>query len=213
MQADIVPLVSSDVSWPLLALPFPFLLQVILAELPVVAAYLRDIVDVVASGGVEVSYDTEGVVRMALLEAQMFLFPIGYVTIGLLHCNVGMGLLNLVQKEPSHRGHLRGIPEALVPKGRDRKWMSTVMVVCVAVVAQRDEVVRSVWASVLPLLDVMHLKLLLRSTLPATESVAGLHICLDVLVAELLSLLILGTFDYWILYLLDVEGCRLDDDS
>lgn len=89
--------------------------------------------------------------------------------------------------------------------------MASVMMVCMTVPAQCDEVIRSVGASVLPLDDVVDLKLFPCSAVPAFESVTGLHVCLDVLIAQLLSLLVLYSFDPRIPDLLDVEGCSLDD--
>ena len=116
-----------------------------------------------------------------------------------------------VQHEPSHSGHLLRRLEDWICRQCDHVLLP-LMPGPVAPVAQSNEVVRTVGASILPLPDVVDLKMVSRSAAPASEAVSGLHIGLDVLIAQLLTLLVLFPFDSRILDSLDVEGCTLDDD-
>ena len=87
----------------------------------------------------------------------------------------------------------------------------SVMVLMMAFLAERDEILRPVRASVLTGDDMVNLKMLMRAADLTRISVTAFHIELYVLVSELVSFLILLPLYRRILYPLDIEGSGLDN--
>ena len=207
----VVQAVPCDLPRRLVRLPHALLQYRVLVDLPVVAPSCDDMPEDSVALGCGVSAYDPRIDEVPLLEAVALPHMVCDVAIGLFHWNVGMGLPHPVQKDPSHRGHLRRRLESRICRQCDHVLLP-LMPCPVALVAHSNEVVRTAGASVLPLPDVVDLKMVTRSTAPASEAVSGLHIGLDVLITQLLTLLVLFPFDSRIPDLLDVEGCTLDDD-
>lgn len=101
-------------AWSLVALQLSAFLDVQLHHLTVVRSDTSNAVDVLTSEGIKVPCDAEGVVRVALLETVAVPHVVRDVAIRLRYGNVGMGLPHPAQKEPSHRIHIRSVPETFV---------------------------------------------------------------------------------------------------
>ena len=177
-------------------------------QLPVVPAHLAHNPALADGLGCEPPTDHPRVVRMALPCSVLDAVAFRYVSIR--PCDIRIRLPQLVDEALLHRVRRSCVAQRM-PSHSSQHNLPT-MQRLVACLAQRDEVVRRVASRLtgLDVVDVEHLVLAPAVAVLARVPVPRKDVLADVPEAHLLALLVLGTFNAWIVYPLRVEVAHLN---
>lgn len=180
-------------------------LTVVLARLPLVE-------EVSSSQRIQISGNAEGVGAMRLGQAKDNARVLRQIAVGVLDRQFGMRPADAIKQRPTHDAHEGFCSERCAASCLQ---LDLPGVIClVAGLAERDQVVGRVSAR-LAALKMMHVEdqiLGSASTVPADMTVSEKNVLSHVPEPKLVALLIARALDFWILDLLNVEGCGFNHD-
>ena len=183
-----------------------------LVNLSVVLTRLALVEEVSSSQRIQISGNAEGVGAMRLGQAKGNALVLRQIPVGVLDRQFRMRLADAFKQRPAHDAHEGFSPERCTASCLQ---LDLPGVIClVACLAERDQVVWRVTAR-LAALKMMHVEdriLGSTSTVLANMTVSEKNVLSHVPESKLIALLIVRSFDFGILDLLNVKGCCFNHD-